>query len=190
MEKGTEKKLKLKKQYKEALALLTGIGIVTFTTKMFINMPNEFETYKGKRNLKDYEDFLEEYDIDYRNSRVEAEGEQIKIFEKQKGTHIVTLTNPNTIDDIVKLYNMDKREFLELNNLKDNEALKIETKLKIYWYKEYDFTLEQLDESSKWIYHCVMPNETLTQISECYDISIDEIKNAYRLAAKKYQVIS
>ena len=80
------------------------------------------------------------------------------------------------INKITELYEMDKEDFLRMNNLKENETLKIGTKLKIYWYKEYDFLLEDLDESSKWIYHYVMPGETLSGLSDYYDISIEEIE--------------
>lgn len=177
MEKGKLKKILQKKAiYKEALGIITAVGIVTFISKGIANQKNEFDTYKGKRDLKDYEDFLEEHDIDYRNTYAKAEGDLVKIFVKTPGEHIVTLTNPNTIDDIVALYGMDKEDLLMLNNLKDNQPLELGTKLKIYWYKEYDFSLEELDESSKWIYHYVMPNETLEQIAEKYNISIEEIK--------------
>lgn len=177
MEKGKLKKIFKKKAiYKEALGIITAVGIVTFISKGIANQKNEFDTYKGKRDLKDYEDFLEEHDIDYRNTYAKAEGDLVKIFVKTPGEHIVTLTNPNTIDDIVELYGMNKEDLLMLNNLKDNQPLELGTKLKIYWYKEYDFSLEELDESSKWIYHYVMPNETLEQIAEKYNISIEEIK--------------
>lgn len=180
MEKGTKKKLKLKGIYKDMLALLTGAGIIVFTTKMFANQPNEFETYKGKRDLKDYEDFLEDHGIDYRNSYVKTEGDLVRIFVKTTGEHIVTLTNPNTIDEIVELYKMKKEDFITINNLKEDQPLKTGKKLKIYWYKEFDFTLEQLDATSEWIYHYVMPGETLSGISEKYNISIDEIKKENR----------
>lgn len=177
MEKGKLKKIFKKKAiYKEALGIITAVGIVTFISKGIANQKNEFDTYKGKRDLKDYEDFLEEHDIDYRNTYAKAEGDLVKIFVKTPGEHIVTLTNPNTIDDIVELYGMNKEDLLMLNNLKDNQPLELGTKLKIYRYKEYDFSLEELDESSKWIYHYVMPNETLEQIAEKYNISIEEIK--------------
>lgn len=173
-----EKKISFKKfKYKkELLALAAGIGIVTYVTKSFANQKNEFETYKGTRDLKDYEDFLEEHDIDYRNSYVETDGDIITIYVKTPGEHIVTLTNPNTINSIVELYEMKKEDLLEMNKLKDNQPLKVGQKLKIYWYKEYKFTLEELDESSKWIYHYVVPGETLSGLSDNYDISIEEIK--------------
>lgn len=177
---GTEKKsslLKLKKGiYKDILALIAGVGIITAVTKSFSNEKNEFETYKGKRDLKDYEDFLEENGIDYKKSHAEADGENVIIYVKTPGEHIVTFTNPNTIDDIVDLYKMEKQDLLEMNDLKDNQPLEIGQKLKIYWYKEYKFTLEELDAESKWIYHYVMPGETLSQISDYYDISINEIR--------------
>ena len=171
------KKIKLKKgAYKDILALAVGTTIIVSITKSFANQKNEFDTYKGKRDLKDYEDFLEDYDIDYRNSYAEAKGDIVKIYVKTKGEHIVTLTNPNTVDDIVDLYKMNKEDLLMMNNINENQPLKLGRKLKIYWYKEYDFTLEELDESSKWIYHYVVPGETLSGISDYYDISIEEIK--------------
>ena len=171
------KNIKLKKGiYKDILAFAVGTTIIVSITKSFANQKNEFDTYKGKRDLRDYEDFLEDYDIDYRNSYAEAQGDIVKIYVKTKGEHIVTLTNPNTVDDIVDLYKMNKEDLLMMNNINENQPLKLGRKLKIYWYKEYDFTLEELDESSKWIYHYIAPGETLSQISDHYDISIEEIK--------------
>ena len=171
------KKIKFKKEiYKNILAIALGTTIIVSVTKTLGNQKNEFETYKGKRDLKDYADFLEDHNIDYRNSYAEANEDIVKIYVKTKGEHIVTLTNPNTIDDIVELYKMDKKDLIQMNNLKDNQTLKVGQKLKIYWYKEYDFTLEELDESSKWIYHYVTPGETLSQLSDYYDISIEKIK--------------
>ena len=86
MEKGKLKKILQKKAiYKEALGIITAVGIVTFISKGIANQKNEFDTYKGKRDLKDYEDFLEEHDIDYRNTYAKAEGDLVKIFVKTPG---------------------------------------------------------------------------------------------------------
>ncbi len=177
MKKGKIKEIIKKKQlYKDLLALATGAGIIALTAKSFGNQKNEFQTYKGKRDLRDYKKILQENNIDYINSYAIAEGDIVKIYVKTNGTHIVTRLNANTIDKITELYEMDKEDFLRMNNLKENETLKTGTKLKIYWYKEYDFLLEDLDESSKWIYHYVMPGETLSGLSDYYDISIEEIE--------------
>ena len=171
-----EKKLKLRKGlYKDVLAFLTAIGITTFAVKTFSKQTREFETYKGTRDLADYEDFLEEHNIDYRNSYAEAQGDKVIIYVKTKGEHLITETNENTIDEIVNLYGMDKQEFLLINNLKENEPLKIWQKLKVYWCKKYEFTLEELDESSEFIYHKIMPGETLSSIAEQYNITEDSI---------------
>lgn len=162
--------------YKKFLNLIALVGTATILVQGFGDKKYEFKTYKGKRNLKDYEDFLKGKNIDYRNSYVEAEGNIVRIFEKEKGKHLITENNPNSINEIVEMYKMNKEEFLKINNLHDNQPLKIGMELKIYWYKEYDFTLEELDESSKWIYHYVLPGENLEKIAQQYDISEEEIR--------------
>ena len=162
--------------YKKFLNLIALVGTATILVQGFGDKKYEFKTYKGKRNLKDYEDFLKGKNIDYRNSYVEAEGNMVRIFEKEKGKHLITENNPNSINEIVEMYKMNKEEFLKINNLHDNQPLKIGMELKIYWYKEYDFTLEELDESSKWIYHYVLPGENLEKIAQQYDISEEEIR--------------
>ena len=177
MEKGTKetkpkKKLKLKKEILKELAILTaGVSLVVYTTKKFSYQKIEFTTDKGKRELADYEDFLEEHDINYRESFAESEGDIVTIYVKTKGEHIVGFDNPNTIQDIVSFYKMDKEDFLRINHLKDKQPLEIGQKLEIYWYKPYNFTIEELDSSSKWKYHLVQEGETLSQIAEKYNTS-------------------
>ena len=175
---GKEKsKIKLRKGlYKDILKLIALTGTITILAKGFGNQKNEFETYKGKRDLRDYQEFLDENDIDYRNSYAEAEENIVRIYEKQKGKHIITEESPNTIDEIVDMYKMDKKDFLKMNNLQDSQTLKIGMELKIYWYKEHDFTLEELDASSKWLYHYILPGETLEQIAQQYNVSEEEIR--------------
>ena len=169
-EEKKHKKLKLRKGlYKDLLAIIASAGVMAYTIKVFSKGKYEFETYKGTRDLYDYEDFLEENDIDCREAYAEAEGDTVYIYVKTPGEHIVTLTNPNTIDDIVKLYNMKKKDLLTMNNLKENEPLELGQKLKIYWYQDYKFSLEELDENSDFIYHEIEPGETLTQIVKDYN---------------------
>ena len=181
MEKGTEnskRKLNIKnlKKLAKELAFISAAGVViTYSIKTFSKQSIKFNTYKGPRDLSDYEDFLEEHDINYRESKAEAHGENVTILVKIQGEHIVTFTNPNTIEDIIKLYGMTKEDLIYMNHLKENEALKIGQKLKIYWFKEYTFTLEELDNSSKWIYHNVAPGETLSSIAEIYNTTPEEI---------------
>ena len=177
MEKGTEEKkpkkgikLKLKKEILRDLAILTaGISLVAYTTKKFSYQKIEFTTDKGKRELADYEDFLEHHNINYRNSYAESRGDIVTVYVKTNGEHIVGFDNPNTIDDIVNFYKMDKEDLLRMNHLKDKQPLEIGQKLEIYWYKPYNFTLEELDNSSDWNYHLVKEGETLSQIAEQYN---------------------
>lgn len=182
MEKGTEKKPKrklnvknIKKLAKEIMLIASLSSVIVYSVKTFSKQSIKFNTYKGERDLADYDEFLKKYDIDYRESYAEAHGDNIKIYVKTPGEHIVTLTNPNTIEDIIKLYGMKKEDLIYMNGLKENQALEIGQKLKIYWYKEYDFTLEELDNSSKWIYHNIAPGETLSKIAELYNTTEEEI---------------
>jgi len=187
----TEKKLKTKKGiYKELLALIAAIGVVSYTAKSFSKQKNEFDTYKGTRDLYDYEDFLEEQGIDYRQSYAEAKDDTITVYVKTPGEHIVGTLNPNTIDDIAAFYGMKKEDLLLMNNLKEDQPLELGTKLKIYWYKDYKFSLEELDENSRFIYYEIRPGETLSQIAEQYDTTVgtilknnEEITNADEIQA-------
>ena len=181
MEKGTEekkpkKRLKLKAEILKDLAILTaGASLVVYTTKKFSYQKIEFTTDKGKRELADYEDFLEHHDINYRNAYAESKGDIVTIYVKTEGNHIVGFDNPNTIEDIVSFYKMDKEDFLRMNHLKDKQPLEIGQKLEIYWYKPYNFTIEELDNSSKWEYHLINEGETLSQIAEKYNTTEEEI---------------
>lgn len=164
--------------YKRILAMLTTMALLP-STSCSNNNP-KFQTYKGERNLEDYKDFLEQNDIDYKECYAEANENIITIYEKTYGTHTVTETNANTIDEIINLYGMEKIEFLNLNYMQERE-LKLGEELKIYFYKPYTFTLEELDESSKWIYHYVMPGETLSEIAQYYDITLEELAQENRI---------
>lgn len=188
-EEKTSKKKKIG-IYKELLALVAAIGVVSYAAKTFSRQKNEFDTYKGTRDLYDYEDFLEEHNIDYREAYAEAKDDTVTIYVKTSGEHIVGVTNPNTIDDIVALYGMKKEDFLIMNNLKENQPLEVGQKLKIYWYNDYKFTLEELDENSSFVYYEIKPGETLTQIAEQNNTTVgtilrnnDEIKNADEIQA-------
>lgn len=183
MEKGKEEtkskkgvKIKLKKEILKDLAILTsGLCLVTYTVKKFSYQKIEFTTDKGKRELADYEDFLEHHDINYRNAYAESKGDIVTIYVKTNGEHIVGFDNPNTIDDIANFYKMDKEEFLRINHLKENQSLELGQKLEIYWYKPYNFTLEELDETSDWNYHLVQEGETLSELAEKYNTSEEKI---------------
>lgn len=181
MEKGTEEKktkkgIPFRKEILKDLAILTaGISLVVYTTKKFSYQKIEFTTDKGRRELADYEDFFEHHDINYRDAYAESKGNIVTVYVKTKGEHIVGLTNPNTINDIVNFYKMDKEEFLRINHLKEEQALEVGQKLEIYWYKPYNFTLEELDASSDWNYHLVQEGETLSEIAEKYNITEEEI---------------
>ena len=196
MEKGTEEKktkkgIPFRKEILKDLAILTaGIGLVTYTVKKFSYQKIEFTTDKGKRELADYEDFLEHHDINYRDAYAESNGNVVTVYVKTKGEHLVGFENPNTIDDIANFYKMDKEDLIRMNHLKDEQPLEIGQKLEIYWYKPYNFTLEELDNSSKWEYHLVQEGETLSQIAELYNTSEEiimenneEIKNANEIKA-------
>jgi LysM repeat protein len=194
MEKGTEekkpkKRLKLKAEILKDLAILTaGISLVVYTTKKFSYQKIEFTTDKGKRELADYEDFFEHHDINYRDAYAESQGNIVTVYVKTKGEHIVGLTNPNTINDIVKFYKMDKEEFLRINHLKEEQALEVGQKLEIYWYKPYNFTLEELDASSDWNYHLINEGETLSQIAEKYNTTEEEIMENNKEIIDKNQI--
>jgi len=182
MEKGTEEKSKkklnkknIKKLVKELMLIASLSSVIVYSVKTFSKQSIMFNTYKGKRDLSDYDEFLRNHDIDYREAYAEAHGDNIKIYVKIQGEHIVALTKPNTIEDIAKLYGMKKEDLMYMNGLKENQALEIGQKLKIYWYKEYDFTLDELDNSSKWIYHNIAPGETLSSIAEQYNTTEEEI---------------
>lgn len=183
MEKAAEEKkpkkglnIKIKKEILKDLAILTsGLCLVTYTVKKFSYQKIEFTTDKGKRELADYEDFLEHHDINYRNAYAESNGNIVTVYVKTKGEHTAGLTNPNTIDDIVNFYKMDKEEFLRINHLKENQSLELGQKLEIYWYKPYNFTLEELDETSDWNYHLVQEGETLSELAEKYNTSEEKI---------------
>lgn len=164
--------------YKRILAMLTTMALLP--SAACSNNNTKFQTYKGERNLEDYKDFLKENDIDYKECYAEANESIITVYEKTYGTHIVTETNANTIDEIIDLYGMEKTDFLNLNFMQERD-LKLGEKLKIYFYKEYTFTLEELDESSEWIYHYVMPGETLSEIAQYYDITLEELAQENRI---------
>lgn len=182
MEKGKEEKSKKKlnigniKKLAKEIILIAGLSsVIIYSAKSFSKQSVKFNTYKGERDLSDYDDFLKDYDINYKESHAEAHGDNVTIYVKQPGEHIVTFENPNTIPDIAKLYKMNIEELTYMNHLKKNQALKVGQKLKIYWLKEYTFTLEELDNSSKWIYHNIAPGETLSKIAENYNTSEEEI---------------
>ena len=64
-------------------------------------------------------------------------------------------------------------------NLKDEDyELKVGEELKVYYYQLHVFTLQELDNSSDWIYHYVVPEETLSDIAAYYSVTIDELKKA------------
>lgn len=165
--------------YKKMLALLTSMTLAS-TVSCDNKTKETFNTYKGERNLEDYKDFLEQNNINYKECYAEANESIITIYVKTYGTHIVTETNPKTINEIIELYDMDKIDFLNLNHMQERE-LKIGEEFKIYFYKPYNFTLEELDESSNWEYHYVMPGETLSQIADYYGITLDELVQVNRI---------
>lgn len=196
MEKGTEEKkpkksskIKLKKEILKDLAILTsGLCLVTYTIKKFSYQKIEFTTDKGKRELADYEDFLEHHDINYRDAYAESKGDIVTVYVKTKGEHLVGFENPNTIDDIANFYKMDKEDLIRMNHLKDKQPLEIGQKLEIYWYKPYNFTLEELDNSSDWEYHLVKEGETLSQIAELYNTTEETIMENNKEIIDKNQI--
>ena len=182
MEKGNEEKAKrklnlknLKKVAKELVFITAAGAVITYSIKTFSKQSIKFKTYKGERDLFDYSDFLEDHNINYRESYAEAHGDNVTIYVKTPGEHIVAFDNPNTLEEIATMYGMKKEDLIYMNHLKENQALEIGQKIKIYWYKEYTFTLEELDNSSKWTYHNVAPGETLSSIAETYNTTIEEI---------------
>jgi len=165
------------KNKKKIISLLTLslISSVSCTNKERKQDENTFQTHYGMKYLKEYKDYLEMNGINYENARAHAEGDDVVIKEKCYSEYIIEPDKPNTIDDIVNFYNMEKDEFLNLNNLEETEKLKKEQKVTVYFTKYYYFSLEELEESKKYYYYKIAENNTLTQIVENYDVTLEEI---------------
>lgn len=170
-----EQRKKLKSQLIAIMTSLTMMSSVSCVEIKEDKDENTFQTRYGMKNLSEYEDFLNENGIDIKNAKAHADEDDVTISEKNYSNYIVQENNPNTIEGIIDFYNMDKNEFLELNNLEETEELKIGQKLTIYYIKYYHFSLDELEESKKWIIHNVKQGETLTDIAQEYDITIDQI---------------
>lgn len=166
---------------KELLSLVSSLTLMLTQSACSISQSpdTEFETYHGTRNLVDYKDFLEEQGIDYSDCYVESNDNEIFIFEKRQGYHIVTESN-ETFDSIAELYSMDKKELLNINFISDEQSKTMQLekgkRLKIYYYKIHSFTLDELDSHSMWEYYVIMPGDTLSEIADKYGVLMDEIR--------------
>ena len=128
-----EKKPKKQKKYVELICGLTALVIIISAISYDEDSKKDFTTYKGARNLSDYDEFLEEQGIDYKNCTVESNDELIIINEKVYGTHIASKTS--TIDEIAEIYQMDRNEFKRINSYNEYHFFKEGEKAKIYFYE-------------------------------------------------------
>lgn len=164
-------KNKLKKRL---LAFATSLTLMSTATACSNEKNTEFETNQGTRNLIDYDEFLSKQGIEYKNCNVEIQDNNIYIFEKVNGTHKVK-SSDEKLDIIAETYKMTTQELLDLNYLKEDHKLKEGEILKIYYYKMYCFTLEELDASSKWEYYVVVEGDDLLSIAQSYETTVEEI---------------
>ncbi len=161
--------------YKRLLSFLTSISLVISASACNKEEQNtKFETAQGTRDLKDYADFLEEQDIDYKKCRVDSTGDRVFIFEKKDSKY--KIREEDTFNSILELYPMTKEELLDLNFKSDDYELIPGETLKVYYYEMHQFTLEELDESTDWHYHYIQPGETLSEIAQYYDIPLEIIQ--------------
>lgn len=163
-----------KEKKKKLLAQLMSFMMMISLESCSSQETYSFETQKGERNLKDYEDYLDNQGINYKNCKIEVINNIIILKETK---HIkYTVSKNETINEIVNKYEMDKKEFLKINNLSENEQLKKGQNIKIIYKTEYIFTIEELDQQSNWQYHLILPGETLSEIAELYDTTPEEIQ--------------
>lgn len=163
-----------KEKKKKLLAQLMSFMMMISLESCSSQETYSFETQKGERNLKDYEDYLDNQGINYKNCKIEVINNIIILKETKYIKY--TVSKNETINEIVNKYEMDKKEFLKINNLSENEQLKKGQNIKIIYKTEYIFTIEELDQQSNWQYHLILPGETLSEIAELYDTTPEEIQ--------------
>lgn len=166
-----------KDKYKRILAALSSLTMIpTLCSCNEKKKEQTFNTEKGTRNLKDYDKFLSENNIETQKCYAEVQGNNIFVFERKDSTHIVT--ENDTFESLQELYPISKEELLSMNLKEKDYELKVGEELKVYYYEMHAFTLEELDNSSDWIYHYIMPGETLSDIAGYYGVTLDELQEA------------
>ena len=172
--------MKKKETYKRILAALSSITMIP--SLCACNEKNEsqiFNTEKGTRNLKDYDKFLNENNIETKKCYAEVQGNNVFVFEKKDSKHIVNETD--TFESLQELYPITKEELLSINYKEKDYELKVGDELKVYYYEMHAFTLDELDNSSEYIYHYITEGETLSQIAAYYGVTLEEIKEANKI---------
>lgn len=161
------------KMKKKLAAILTSLTIITQASAC-TESPTQFDTIYGKRDLKDYSLFLENNGIKYSNCTAEADGNIITIKEKVYSKYIVT--ESTTLSEITQQYSIDDTEIQRFNAIKEIGNYNYERSIVVYQYKISFFTIEELDNNCRYIYHIVQPGETLESIANQYGVTESVIR--------------
>lgn len=159
----------LKKRLTSLMMALTMISTVSCEEQS----NTTFSTKYGKKDLKNYQDFLEYYNIDYKNCTATAEDDIVYIKERKIEKY--TTSSGDTIKSICEKYDMTEEEFSNLNMINKNATLKEEKEYKIYKTNIYSFKLEHLEENGKYIYCTIVEGSTLWAIAQKNETTIEEI---------------
>lgn len=170
----------MKKERKQKLlAFLTSISMMLPVAGCSINDNNSIQTsYKisqdDKNKLLTYKDYLDTLGIVIDNCEIFNETEDI-IYIKERIYQEYTVKDVNTVDSIVYLHGMDEKEFLQMNNLKENTTTFEEnTQLYVYYYQFYNIN-KKVNYNNEWIYYQIQAGDNLTKIASKYNTTIEEL---------------
>ena len=162
--------MKLKKKL---ATILTTLTIMTQASAC-VESTAEFETIRGKRDLKDYNTYFRSQGMNTSNLIAESEGEIVYIHEKKY--ELYEVSPETTIDEILKQYYIDDYELKRIQTIKETRNFREGEKIKVYKIITYTYLLEELDNFSKWEYHLVQPGETLENIAKEYNVTVETLK--------------
>ena len=162
-------KEQIKKRLTSLMMAITMISTVSCEEKS----DTTFSTKDGKKDLKNYQDFLDYYNIDYKKCTATSEDDIVYIEERKIEKH--TLEQGETMESICEKYNMTKKEFSSINLISENCPLREGREYKIYKTNVYSFKLEQLDENGKYTYYTIVEGSTLWGIAQANNTTIEEL---------------
>lgn len=158
---------------KKLAVILTSLTIMTQASAC-TSKQTEFETIRGTRDLFDYDTYLRKKGLNMSNLTAEAIDETVYIYEKKY--ELYSATPETTIEEILNQYYIEDYELRRIQTIKETRNFREGEKIKVYKNTTYTFSLDELDNISKWEYHVVQPGETLEDIKNEYNISIESLK--------------